>query len=434
MSASQMQRAKVSRRAVLTGLAGLAATTAGCTGRRSSKVRLRFWAVGREGEVASQLVQEFVAANPDIEVDVQKLPFTAAHEKLLTAYAGETLPDVCQLGNTWVPEFAALNALEPLDDLVGQSAVVTESDYFQNFFDANRVRKVLYGVPWYVDTRLMYYRRDLLKQAGFDAPPNSWDEWSNMLGAIKAMVGPERYSVLLPLNEFEQLLILALQQPQEVLREEGRWGNFRSADFRRALTFYNGMFERGWAPRMTNTQVSNVWDEFGRGYYSFYISGPWNIAEFRKRLPPNLQDAWMTAPMPGPEGPGVSSAGGATLVVFRSSPHKEQAWRLIEYLSQPETQRRFYELTGDMPPRRSTWELPVLTQSTYARAFREQLDRARSPPKVPEWERIAMEMRLAAERVVQHVSSIDQAVTALDGKVDMILEKRRWMLDNGRYA
>lgn len=421
----------VTRRVVL---AGITATTLGCSRRDSGKTPIRFWAVGREGDVAAQLVQEFSTRNPDIDVEVQKLPWTAAHEKLLTAYAGDTLPDVCQLGNTWVPEFAALNALHPLDEFLGQSQVVTESDYFAGFFDANRVRSVLYGVPWYVDTRLMYYRRDLLRQAGFSAPPRTWDEWTTALGAIKAMVGKDRYSILLPINEFEPLLILALQQPGEVLRDEGRWGNFRSADFQRALEFYNGMFARGWAPRMTNTQISNVWDEFGHGYFSFYISGPWNIAEFKKRLPPGLHDAWMTAPMPGPGGPGVSTAGGATLVVFRSSPYKAQAWRLIEYLSQPQTQRRFYELTGDMPPRRSTWELPVLAHSEHARAFREQLDRVRSPPKVPEWERIAMEMRLSAERVVQRASSMEHAVTVLDAKVDQILEKRRWMLDHGRYA
>ena len=56
----------------------------------------------------------------------------------------------------------------------------------------------------------------------------------------------------------------------------------------------------------------------------------------------------------------------------------------------------------------------------------------RSPPKVPEWERIAQEMRLAAERVVQGVPRVDEAVAALDRKTDEILEKRRWMLDKDR--
>ena len=142
----------------------------------------------------------------------------------------------------------------------------------------------------------------------------------------------------------------------------------------------------------------------------------------------------MTATMPGPAGPGVANAGGAGLVVFRSSQRKQEAWQLAEYLSRVQVQQKFYELTGDMPPRRSTWQAPVLAGSAHARAFHEQLDRVRSPPKVPEWERIAQEMRLAAERVVQRVSSVEEEVVTLDRKADQILEKRRWMLDHGRYT
>jgi multiple sugar transport system substrate-binding protein len=255
-----------------------------------------------------------------------------------------------------------------------------------------------------------------------------------MLGAIKKMVGRDRYSVLLPLNEFEPLLVLSLQQPSELLRDNGRYGNFRSADFHRTMEFYASMFRRDWAPKMTNTQISNVWDEFGRGLFSFYISGPWNIAEFRKRLPPQLADAWMTAPMPGPNGPGASSAGGASLVIFDRSNSKPATWALMEYLSRSAVQQRFYELTGNMPPRRSTWQSSTLASSPYAKAYLSQLDRVRSPPKVPEWERIAQEMRLAAERVVQNVSTVDEAGVALDRKTDEILEKRRWMMDKDRVT
>jgi multiple sugar transport system substrate-binding protein len=428
------QRHGVTRREAIAAIGGATATLIGCGRRNSSRQLVRFWAVGREGEVASELIQEFVAAHPEIEVEVQKLPFTAAHEKLLTAYAGDTLPDLCQLGNTWVPEFAALNALEPLDALVKASSAVDASDYFPDILQSNRVDDTLFGVPWYVDTRLLYYRRDLLQKAGFDHPPTSWSEWENMLRAIKEQAGKSKYSVLLPLNEFEPLLVLALQQPSEVLRDSGRWGNFRSDDFKTVLSFYRNIFEHEWAPRATNTQISNVWDEFGKGYFSFYISGPWNIAEFKQRMPASLKDAWMTAPMPGPHGPGVSSAGGSSLVVFNSSKAKDAAWLLAQYLSMPQTQSRFYDLTGNMPPRRSTWNIPALAQSPYARAFHEQLDRVRSPPKVPEWERIATEMRLAGERVVQGKQSVDDAVVELDHKTDQILEKRRWMMDRAGTA
>ena len=102
-------------------LTALAAAPLGCTRRSHAANVVRFWAVGREGEVAADLVQDFLRERPDIQVEVQKLPWTAAHEKLLTAYAGETLPDLCSLGNTWIPEFMALNALEPLDTLTSSS-------------------------------------------------------------------------------------------------------------------------------------------------------------------------------------------------------------------------------------------------------------------------------------------------------------------------
>lgn len=422
----------ITRRAALLGIAASSAALGlGCS-RRDDDV-VRFWAMGREGEVAGELARQFMQVHPDIRVAVQKMPITAAHEKLLTAYAGEVLPDVCQLGNTWLAEFHALDALEPLEPFVADGNFPVH-DYFPAIFEANRVEGTLVGIPWYVDTRLLFYRTDILSAAGFSEPPTSWREWTRMLAAIKRMVGPQRYSILLPINEYDQLVIFGLQQPAPLLREQGRYGNFRSRDFRRAFQFYYDMFVHEWAPRMTNTQISNVWDEFGRGFYSFYMSGPWNIAEFKARLPQRLQDDWMTAPMPGPDGPGVSNAGGSSLVIFRSSPRKEAAWKLIEYLSSVETQRRFYELTGDIPPRMSTWEAPQLKDSPHARAFRVQLERLRSPPRVPEWERIAQEIRMAQERVVLGAATIDEALVALDAKTDEILAKRRWMMDREQRA
>lgn len=417
----------VTRRTAIAGLAGTLIAAGGCA-RRTPHDPLRLWAIGREGDIAAQLVDVFVARNPHIAVEVQKMPVTAAHEKLLTAYAGDTLPDVCTLGNTWVPEFQALNALQPLDELIAGSSTVDVQDYFSGIYESNRVDGVIYGVPWYVDTRLLYYRRDILQQVGFGAPPRSWDEWATMMAAIKRQVGPQRYSVLLPLNEYEPLVVLGLQTPAEFLRDGGRYGNFSNPDFRRALRFYNDMFLKGWAPRASNTQISNVWDEFGNGYFSFYISGPWNIAEFKKRLPAKLKDAWMTAPMPGPDGPGMSSAGGASLVIFKASQRKADAWKLIEYLSEPATQQRLYQLIGNMPPRRATWQTSDLVQSPYALAFYEQLERVRSPPKVPEWERIAQELRLMGERVVMQRVTVEQGTAQLDAKVNEILTKRRWLL------
>ncbi|HVY06140.1 MAG TPA: sugar ABC transporter substrate-binding protein [Burkholderiales bacterium] len=407
---------------------GLLLLCAACTSPATDKQTLRFWAMGREGEVVSQLMPEFERRNPGIHVDVQQLPWTAAHEKLLTAFAADALPDVCQLGNTWIPEFAALDALAPLNSAVAHSKIVDAADYFPGIWETNTIGPALLGIPWYVDTRVLFYRKDLLARAGFDHPPRSWNEWEQALAAVKREAGPGKYAILLPINEFEPLLALGLQQRGPLLSDDGGHGRFSSPAFRRALDFYVRMFREQWAPSMQAGAISNVWTEFGRGYFSFYISGPWNIEEFKRRMPPEHRDDWMTAPLPGPDGPGASTAGGASLVIFRSAKRPDAAWRLIEYLSSTEVQVRFHALTGDLPPRRDPWRDPALSGDVYAKAFLDQLERARPTPKVPEWERIANEMQLAAEQVVAGKIDVDQATRVLDTRVDTILEKRRWMM------
>ncbi len=400
----------------------------GCAARADDREVVRFWAMGREGEVVAELIPEFERRNPGIKVDLQQIPWTAAHEKLLTAVAGRVTPDIAQLGSSWVAEMVALRALEPLDEEIAASRAADPGDYFAGGWGGNVIDGRTWGIPWYADTRLLFYRRDLLKAAGYSQVPHDWAGWVAAMRAIKQR-GLAKYGVFLPINEYEPLLALALQQPEPLLRNGGRFGNFDSHGFVRASDFYLEMFRQGLAPRATNTQISNLHDEFAKGLFAFAITGPWNIGEFKRRLPPERQDDWMTAPLPGPTGPGASIAGGSSLALFARSEHKRAAWKLLEFLSQPQVQVRFFELTGDLPPRRSAWAAPLLAADPYARAFREQLERTEAPPAVPEWERIGQQMRIVSERAVAGQITPAQFRATLNADTNDILEKRRWKLN-----
>jgi multiple sugar transport system substrate-binding protein len=411
-----------------TGLAaGLPAALSSCSRAPGDGATvLKFWAMGREGEVVTALIPGFERLHPGVKVDVQQLPWTAAHEKLLTAFAGDAMPDLFQLGNTWVAELATLRAIAPLDAQVAASRTLDPKDYFEGIWNTNVIEGRLYGVPWYVDTRVVFYNRELLKRAGYAAMPATWDGWMQAMRAVKKIVGPDNYAILLPHEEFAPLLVLALQQPEELLRDGGRYGNFRSASFRRALQLYADMYRERLAPM---ERVSNVYHEFSTGYVSFYISGPWNLGEFRRRVAPEKQHTWATALLPGPDGPAASLAGGSSLAVAAGSPHKQAAWQLVEYLSQVDTAAKFNALTGNLPPRRSNWSDPRLAGDPQARPFRMQLENVRPEPRVPEWESILAELRVMGERVAHGDIGVDAAAVELDAKTDRILEKRRWMLD-----
>ncbi|MDO8667336.1 MAG: sugar ABC transporter substrate-binding protein [Gemmatimonadales bacterium] len=417
------------RRAALHALVVWCGALAACRAQES-KPTLRFWALGQEGERVRPMLEAFERENPGIRVRLQQLPWTAAHEKLLTAYVGDATPDVAQVGNTWVPEFVALRALEPLDPWIASSAVVDPGAYFDGIWRTNVLDGTAFGIPWYVDTRVLFYRTDILTRAGYDAMPTTWQEWREAMAAVSRVLGPGRHAIFLPTNEWVQPVVLGLQAGAPLLRDSARYGAFRDSAFRRAFEFYVGLYQSGAAAPMGNNDVANPYQEFARGTFAMWITGPWNLGEFRRRLPRALQDQWATAPLPGPTGAtsGVSLAGGSSLVLFRASARKSEGWKLIEFLSRADQQRRLYDLTGDLPARREVWQAAGLDRHQHTRAFWEQLHRVVPLPQVPEWELIATKVIENAERAIRAGTPADQVLDRLDRDVDRVLAKRRWLL------
>lgn len=400
----------------------------GCGASSDSRTEIVFWAMGAEGEHVAKLMPEFERRNPTVRVRVQMIPWNAAHEKLLTAYAGNSLPDMAQLGNTWIPEFHLLNALENLLPYLHRSTTINDTSYFAGIWDTNVIDSAVYGIPWYVDTRVMFYRSDLLAQVGYAQFPKSWDEWFDACEKIVGQ-GVAEYAVFFPTNnEWAPPVLMGVQAGSSLLKENATRGDFSGSAFRAALKEFHRFFKNNWAPVKT-TQIVNIYQGMADRVFAMHITGPWNIGEFKRRMPAHLQGAWMTAPLPGPDGTiGASLAGGSSLVMFAHSKHRSEVWKVIEYLSEPSVQVAFYGLTGDLPARTEAWRDTTLSTNKYTRAFFEQLRHVVAMPKTPEWEQIAQKVREYVELVSMDRMSIEEATAALDRDVDQMLEKRRWML------
>lgn len=415
-----------------TWLACLFVGLGACTTPSQPANVVELWALGSEGEQVQSLLPEFERDNPGVRVRVQQIPWSAAHEKLLTAFIGDAMPDVFQAGNTWLPELAALKAIAPLDERIDSSPLVSRDDFFAGALDATKIAGVAYAIPWYVDTRLLFYRADLLRAAGYAEPPRTWEAWMIAMRRIRARQSADSRPILLPVNEWEAPVIFALQNGASLLRDDGRYGDFRNTEFRDGFDLYLDLFRDGLA-MPPGFQVTNPYSAFRRGEFCFYLSGPWTIGELHRRWPESMQADWATMALPSRDGnyPGVSIAGGASLAMFRGTRRADAAWKLIEYLAVPETQRRFQRLTGDLPARKSAWSAE-LRSSGPARAFWEQMQRVRTMPKVAEWERIAQTIARHSEAAIRGMETADAALVAIDAEVDALLEKRRWLLDNGR--
>lgn len=403
-----------------------------CSNNNESQRIIKFWAMGAEAEYVIKLVPEFERLNPGIKVKVQQIPWTAAQEKLVTAFASDNTPDACQLGNTWVPQFAALNAIVSLNELVSNSDLINKERYFEGIWETNVIEGKVFGIPWYMDTRVMYYRKDVFEKVGYNEPPKNWNELFDLSKKIKSIhPNEEKYAIYLPTNEWAPFVMFGMEAGSSLLKNENTLGNFSSKEFTSAFKYLIEFHKQNLAP-VGISQVTNVYQAFAEEYFTMYISGPWNIPEFKKWMKDDLADKWMTAPMPGYSNdyPGVSLAGGSSLVIFKNSKYKKEVWKFFEFLSQVKTQIEFYTMLNNLPSVKEAWENPIFKNDPYMQAFYKQFTNVRATPKIPEWEQIAFsKVQQYAELAVRNAMSVEDALKNLDKDVNRILEKRRWLVE-----
>lgn len=378
-----------------------------------------------EGDYSPHLMPAFTAAT-GIAVEVQSLPWTAAHEKLLTAFAGGSLPDVLMLPNGWVGEFAMIGAIAPVDD----AALV--ADLFPGMAATTLYRGQSYAVPWSAGPQAQFYRRDLLADAGYETPATDWQGWKAMGHALKRR-RPGEYAFLLLLNWWDGLFTFLGQIDAAPLRDRDTRGNFSDPAFREALAFYVSLFDEGLAPRVLSTEIQDPLAAFAQGYFAVYPSGPSLLLDLHRRRAEIAGERWGVARMPGPRGPGRASGVAATLAVSRSTSRPREAWALVRHLTSAASELRFQTLIGSLPARASAWRDPQLATATL-KPFAEQMLHPASAPGVVEWERIRAEVQLIAERVVRHQLTIDEGLAAMDRRVDALLAKRRALVAAGRPA
>ena len=117
-----------------------------------------------------------------------------------------------------------------------------------------------------------------------------------------------------------------------------------------------------------------------------------------------------------------------------TSKRSDDAWKLIEFLSEPAQQVRFYALAGDLPARRDAWKDPLLAGDAAARAFEEQLHHVVATPRVPEWEQVAQKVAEHLEPAIRGVATVDEALASLDQDVSTFSSRNAAGCSRGRLS
>ncbi|MFC0525845.1 sugar ABC transporter substrate-binding protein [Pontibacillus salicampi] len=392
----------------------------GCSNSSSSgdgdKNTVTVWAMGEEGKKLQDFSKTFEEEHSDMTVDVQAIPWDKAHDKLLTAVASGNGPDVVQLGTTWVSEFADAGALLDISEYMEDYPNFSKGNFFDGSVSTMEYEDQVVGVPWYVDTRVIYYRTDLLKEAGYEEPPKTWDDLKDAATKLSDR-GEDMYGLDIDRNDQITPFIFAWQNGYEADLENGEL-NFESEAFKGAMEYYTSYFKEGLSPTQ---EGKDIVEAFKDGTKPMFFSGPWMINIINDQAP-DLEGKWATAVMPEKE-QNTSSMGGSNLSVFESSDNKEGALEYISFMTEVETQLDWLEESNTLPSRTEAWEDPVMQDDPMYATFGEQLENTKPGLQTKQFERIAQELLSSIERVTEGGADLDKELEEFNQKAKELVEE-----------
>jgi multiple sugar transport system substrate-binding protein len=341
------------------------------------------------------------------------IPFDTAHDKIATAIAGDQAPDVSQVGTTWLSEFAGHRRARRDTDRPDRPGPV-----LRGVVEHHRGRRTSFGAPWYTETRLIYYRKDLAEKAGV-TPSEGWSQ-EDLKAFAKAMqdeAGAKWGISLQPggTGSWQSLMPFAWQRGAEVV--DGDQFSFDTPEMQEALDYYASFFSEGISP----TELAEGGQEAGssavtsarscpdHGTWASWptraapgsrTSGPWRRCHRRRRARP--------------------SPAGGDLVVFKNSENRDTAWKFVDFLTQDPAAAEAVRAGRAACPRCRAPGSPARSPGPAAAAFGTQLQDAKSAPAVATWEEVAAPLDDAIEQVALGASTAEEALASAEQKANNI--------------
>ncbi|MHA6511154.1 sugar ABC transporter substrate-binding protein [Tessaracoccus sp. Z1128] len=373
---------------------------------------LDVWAMGAEGEKLPQLVEMFKQENPDVDIRVTPVPWDSAHDKFTASIAAGTAPDVAQVGTTWMGEFVGLDALDPTPDLIDASK------FFEGAQETTVVDDVSYAVPWYVETRLVYYRTDLAEAAGITEPPTDWEGLKDM--AKKMQDAGATWGIALQpggTGSWQTVLPLIWSNGGQITNEDGTEFTFDTEENAEALAYYQSFFTDGIANDAPTEGTTE--SDFVSGAVPMFISGPWMMAAVEDVGGEGFADKYDVMTMPEAE-MSASFIGGSNLAVFKNTDNRDAAWKFVDFLTQEQTQVEWFKLSTDLPSVQSAWDSDELSADEQLAKFGTQLETAYAPPSIQTWEQIADSFDAQVEQVTKTGTDPAEALAAVQQEATSI--------------
>ncbi len=350
-----------------------------------------FWSEPNQKKILKELIKEFEAAN-NCTVETTELSWNDGKIKLFAAFNSNTAPDIMDLGSDWIAQFSGSGILTELNP-----NTYNISRFSTFFLEPAYWEAKLFAVPWVVNSRVLFYNKELFKKAGLgeDAPKTLQDLY-NYAEKISAIPGVYGFGVngSDPHRLYKKIIPFMWTMGGEIIDKNGNLV-LSSQPNAQAFDFYQKLSQVG----LIETQ-KKLDDMFARGEIGLWLSGSWLLDKIRD-VNPLLNYGVCLFPGVDAGKPGVSFGGGEYLAINKSTKNKALSEKLIAFLTKGENALKFCKDVKEagFPADMNFYYDKYYQTLPFMPIFADQLKYSRITPVHPKW----LDLETAIENAVVEV-------------------------------
>ncbi|MBN9275417.1 MAG: sugar ABC transporter substrate-binding protein [Mesorhizobium sp.] len=338
----------------------------------------------KTGPYFDEVKKEFEAANPGITVKFEVVPWDVLLQKLTTDITAGTNADLSIIGTRWLIDFVQQDVAEPLDSYITPDF---KGRFIDTFLSPSIMNGKTYGLPIAASARAMYYNKELFEKAGIAKPPATWTELQEDARKIKAQ-GAFGFGLQGKEIETDVYYYYAMwSQGTEILNKDGTSG-LGTPGALEAAKLYKSMIDEGLTqPGVTSNNREDVQNLFKQGKVGMMITAPFLSNQIKEEVP-NLKYGVAAIPA-GPTGARGTYGVTDSIIMFKNSKNKDEAWKLLDFLFTKEQRAKFTQGEGFLPVNKEEAKMDYYVNNADLAAFTALLPDARFAPVIPGWEEIA---------------------------------------------
>jgi len=337
-----------------------------------------------------------------IKVRITSVDWGAGWSKITTAATSGDVPDLAQLGSTWVSAITGMGAMEEISpeaiaSLGGSKAFVPVAWQTTGIEGSGKVT----AIPWFVDARGLFFRKDALAKAGVSA--KDLDTWDSLKAALKKLYKADLVLDGQPMAP----LGISGKNDWNVIHNLAPWiwmagGDFLAPDRKTSIldsdavfegiSYYISLVRDNYVPiEYLELNTAQVSANFNSGACAMYFDGPYEVKTLTRPASeggaggsPAAKNFAVTGYPKGPKGR-FTFVGGSTLGIFKQAKHKAEAFQVIKYLTSKAAQIAYTKVSGFLPARIEAFDDPYFTADPNRKVFKEAVYYGKTYPPIPSW-------------------------------------------------